>query len=120
MRLWRSAASAAILVIGALPAAPFAQTVDKPSKAQLQNAAHVLNIISGALQSKEVDDTVKTALFECLYANPLSKVSEATDRVIARNPGKVNAKDPSQMLAVIAGTCGYRPVAPAAKPAPKK
>ncbi|HWV11931.1 MAG TPA: hypothetical protein VN110_01410 [Sphingobium sp.] len=113
-------AAAAILAIGIIPGAPFAQTVNKPSKAQLENAARVLNIISSALQSKEVEEPVKTALFECLYINPLSKVSDATAKVIARNPGKVNAKDPSQMLAVIAGTCGYRPAAPAGKPTPKK
>ena len=119
MRFGRSTAAAAILAIGVMPAASLAQTVNKPSKAQLENAARVLNIISAALQSKAVAEPVKTALFECLYANPLSKVSEATDKVIARNPGKVNVKDPSEMLAVIAGTCGYRPAAPAGKPAPK-
>ena len=120
MRFGRSMVAATILAIGVAPGASVAQTVNKPSKAQLESAARVLNIISGALQSKSVEEPVKTALFECLYANPLSKVSEATNKVIARNPGKVNAKDPSQMLAVIAGTCGYRPTAPASKSAPKK
>lgn len=120
MRFGRSTALAAILAIGALPAALPAQTVNKPSKAQIDSAAYVLQIISSALESKEVEAPVKTALFECLYSNSLSKISEATDKVIARNPGKVNRKDPSQMLAVIAGACGYRPAAPAAKPAPKK
>lgn len=78
----------------------------------------MLQVISSALESKDVEQPVKTALFECLYSNSLSQISAATDKVIAGNPGKVNRKDPSQMLAVIAGTCGYRPAA--AKPAPKK
>ena len=120
MRIGRSAGAVAIFAIGVMPAALFAQTVNKPSKAQLDNAAYVLGIVSSALQSEAVEQPVKNALFECLYVNPLSKISEATEKVIARNPGKVNRKDPSQMLAVIAGTCGYRPTTPAAKPAPKK
>ncbi|ATI79206.1 hypothetical protein [Sphingobium yanoikuyae] len=118
MRFGRSTAVAAILAIGALPAALPAQTVNKPSKAQIDSAAYVLQVISSALESKDVEQPVKTALFECLYSNSLSQISAATDKVIAGNPGKVNRKDPSQMLAVIAGTCGYRPAA--AKPAPKK
>lgn len=120
MRIKRSTAAAAILAIGVMPAALFAQTVNKPSKAQLDNAAYVLGVVSSALQSDSVEPPVKAALFECIYVNPLSKISDATEKVIARNPGKVNRKDPSQMLAVIAGTCGYRPTAPATKPAPKK
>jgi len=39
--------------------------------------------------------------------------------VVAANPGKVDRKDASQMLAVIAGACGYRPAA-APQAAPKK
>lgn len=121
MRFGRGTAAAVILAIGAMPAGIFAQTVNKPSKAQLDSAAYVLRVITSALQSKDVGQPVKNVLFECLYVNPLSKISEATDRVIAGNPGKVDRKDPSQMLAVIAGACGYRPAAaPAAKPAPKK
>ena len=120
MRFGRSTAAAALLAIGFIPAALLAQTVNKPSKAQLDNAAYVLRVVSSALQSDVVEAPVKTALFECLYVNPLSKISEATEKVLARNAGKVNRKDPSQMLAVIAGTCGYRPTAPAAQPAPKK
>ncbi|WP_022682906.1 hypothetical protein [Sphingobium bisphenolivorans] len=121
MRFGRSMGAAAILAIGAMPAALAAQTVNKPSKAQLDSAAYVLRVISSALQSAQVEQPVKNVLFECLYINPLSKISAATDKVIAANAGKVDRKDPSQMLAVIAGTCGYRPpAAPAAKPAPKK
>ncbi len=119
MRFGRSTAVAAILAIGALPAALPSQTVNKPSKAQIDNAAYVLQVISSALESKEVEAPVKTALFECLYSNSVSQISGAVDKVIAANPGKVDRKDASQMLAVIAGACGYRPAA-APKSAPKK
>ncbi|MES2174745.1 MAG: hypothetical protein V4523_12460 [Pseudomonadota bacterium] len=97
-----------------------AQTQAAPTKAQLDSAAYVLRVVTSALQSNEVEAPVKSALFDCLYSNSVSKVSEATDKVIVANAGKVDRKDPSQMLAVIAGVCGYRPAAAAAKPVPKK
>lgn len=110
------------LAIAVMPAAVSAQSMAQaaPTKAQLDSAAYVLRVVTSALQSSEVEPPVKSALFDCLYSNAVSKVSEATDKVIAANAGKVDRKDPSQMLAVIAGVCGYRPAAPAAKPAPKK
>lgn len=110
------------LAIAVMPAAVSAQSMAQaaPTKAQLDSAAYVLRVVTSALQSSEVEAPVKSALFDCLYSNAVSKVSEATDKVIAANAGKVDRKDPSQMLAVIAGVCGYRPTAPAAKPAPKK
>lgn len=118
MRTGRGMAVAVALLAALLPAALAAQGT-APSKAQLDSAAQVLRIVMTALQSNEVEQPVKNALFDCLYGNPVGKVSEATERVIAANPGKVDRKDPSQMLAVIAGVCGYRPPAPAGKPAPK-
>ncbi|MEC3949552.1 hypothetical protein [Sphingobium sp. HWE2-09] len=123
MSVARSTAIAAIFAIGVLPAALHAQVTkpSAPTKAQLDSAAYVLRVVTSALQSSEVEPPVKSALFDCLYSNSVSKVSEATDKVIAANAGKVDRKDPSQMLAVIAGVCGYRPpAAAAAKPAPKK
>ncbi|MEC3911354.1 hypothetical protein U5A82_13040 [Sphingobium sp. CR2-8] len=123
MTVDRSTASAAILAIATLSAAVPTQAVAQttaPSKAQLDSAAHVLRVVTTALQSDQVEQPVKNALFECLYSNSVAKISEATDKVIAANAGKVDRKDASQMLAVIAGVCGYRPAAPAAKPAPKK
>ncbi|NWK96607.1 hypothetical protein DM806_13225 [Sphingobium lactosutens] len=125
----RSTALAAIFAIGALPVAlpacASAQTTRAaPTKAQLDSAAYVLRIVMTALQSNEVEQPVKNALFDCLYSNSIGEISAEADKVIAANAGKVDRKDASQMLAVIAGTCGYRPAAaagkPAAKPAPKK
>jgi hypothetical protein len=120
MRFGRNTVLAAIFAIGAMPVAlpvPATAQTGAPSKAQLDNAAHVLRIVMTALQSNEVEQPVKTALFDCLYSNSVGKISEATDKIIAANAGKVDRKDASQMLAVIAGTCGYRPASgpPAAK-----
>lgn len=122
MRLARGRAGAAILAVAFMPAALPAQTAApaRPSRAQIDNAAQVLRIIMTALQSSEVGQPVKNALFDCVYSNSISMVSAETDKVIAANAGKIDRKDASQMLAVIAGVCGYRPAAPAAKPAPKR
>lgn len=135
MRIGRNMALAARLAMGlaigalpvALPVLAAAQTTARatPTKAQLDSAAFTLRIVMTALQSNEVEQPVKNALFDCLYSNSIGEISAASDKVIAANAGKVDRKDASQMLAVVAGTCGYRPGAaaaakPAAKPAPKK
>lgn len=135
MRTGRNMALAARLAMGlaigalpvALPVSAAAQTTARatPTKAQLDSAAFTLRIVMTALQSNEVEQPVKNALFDCLYSNSIGEISAASDKVIAANAGKVDRKDASQMLAVVAGTCGYRPGAaaatkPAAKPAPKK
>lgn len=112
----------AVVIAALLAASPIAATAAEPaapSKAQLENAARVLQIVASALQAEQVEQPIKNRLFECLYSNSVSKVSEATEKVIAANPGKIDRKNPSQMLAVIAGVCGYRPTA-GATPAPKK
>ncbi len=90
-----------------------------PSKDMLDAASANLRIIAAALQAKEVDTPIKNALFGCLYRNNLAKITESTNKVLANNPGKIDRKNPTQMLMVIAGVCGYRP-AGAAAPAPKR
>ncbi|WP_088184014.1 hypothetical protein [Sphingobium sp. Z007] len=112
------------LAIAVMPAAVPTQAVAQaaPTKAQLDSAAYTLRIVMTALQSSEVEQPVKNALFDCLYSNSIGEISAEADKVIAANAGKVDRKDASQMLAVVAGTCGYRPTVgkPVANPAPKK
>jgi len=128
MRSGRISALAAIFAIGATSVAPIASadaqatTRAAPTKAQLDSAAYTLRIVMTALQSSEVEQPVKNALFDCLYSNSIGEISAEADKVIAANAGKVDRKDASQMLAVVAGTCGYRPAVgkPVAKPAPKR
>ena len=95
------------------PRAPAAKA--RPSKAQLESAAANLKIMLSAFQSDKVEPAIKDALFGCLYENDLAQVTAATDKVMATNPGKIDRKNPNQMLGVIAGVCGYRPKAPAAR-----
>ncbi|QGP80855.1 hypothetical protein [Sphingobium sp. CAP-1] len=119
----RGTTLAAILAIGVLTAARSAPAMAAaPTKAEVDNAAHVLRVVMTALQSNEVEQPVKRALFDCLYSNSIGEISAASDKVIAANPGKVDRQDASQMLAVIAGACGYRPAPskPAPRPAPKR
>ncbi|WP_443970893.1 hypothetical protein [Sphingobium sp. CR28] len=107
-------ALAGVPVMAQAPKAPAARP--RPSKPQLESAAASLKIILSALQSDKVEAPIKDALFGCMYENNLAKISEATDKVIAANSGKVDRKNPNQMLGVIAGVCGYRPkTAPATR-----
>jgi hypothetical protein len=69
---------------------------------------------SKALQSKEVDQPIKNALFVCLYENPFGKVSDATTKVLIGN--KLDPKDANKVLTVMAGVCGFRPGGSATPP----
>lgn len=91
-----------------------AQTVAKPSKSQIDNAGRDLTILAAAMDSDKVPNVVKNALFQCLYQNTLAKISEATTKALVAN--KLDRADPSKVLGVMAGICGYKPgAAPAAK-----
>lgn len=88
-------------------------------KAKLEAAALHMRVLLSALQSKDLDNPIKNALFICLYENPLGQISEATSKVLAGN--KLDSKDPNKILTVMAGVCGMRPGAdgkapPGAKP----
>ncbi|MBO9582337.1 MAG: hypothetical protein J7498_15725 [Sphingobium sp.] len=101
------------------PAAPATQ----PTKEQIDDAAFQMRVLVGAMNSDKVEAPVKDALFECLYQNSFSKISEGIAKVIAQNPDKIAKRDPTQVLTVMAGICGYRPkpadaAAAPAKPAP--
>jgi len=106
------------------PATPSTQ----PTKEQIEDAAFQMRVLIGAMNSDKVESPVKDALFQCLYQNSFSKISEGIAQVIAQNPDKIAKRDPAQVLGVMAGICGYRPkpadaaAAPApatpAKPAP--
>lgn len=111
-----TAVMAAISLSGAATAAaPAAKPA--PTKAQVETAAFHLKVLLSALQSKDVDEPVKNALFVCLYENPFGKMSDATTKVLAGN--KLDPKDPNKVLTVMAGVCGLHPGAkPGAAPSP--
>ena len=91
----------------AVAAAPSA----KPTKAQLEAAAVRLRVLLSAMESKNVEAGAKDALFGCVYEHSLAEISGAMDKAIAANTKvKVDQSDPSQLLAVMVGVCGYKPV----------
>jgi len=118
-------ALAGIAMLAAAPAPLLAQAKAPPpkaapSKAKVEAAVFRLRVIVSAFQSDKVAAPIKDALFGCMYENSMQKISDAVDKVIAANPGKIKPNDPTQMLGVIAGTCGYKPPPAAAKPPVKK
>jgi len=102
---------AALALAIAAPAAPgmaqAAKTGPTPTQAQMQHAAENFRVLVSALQSDKVPQAVKGILFTCMYANPFSKVSESTDKVVAEK--KLDKKNPSQVLSAMAAVCGFRP-----------
>ncbi|HEY1124961.1 MAG TPA: hypothetical protein VGE65_04960 [Sphingobium sp.] len=94
----------------------------QPTKEQIEEAAFQMRVLVAGMNSDKVEAPVKDALFECLYQNSFSKISDGIGKVIAGNPGKINKRDPEQVLGVMAGICGYRPkpdaAAAPATPAP--
>jgi hypothetical protein len=98
----------ALALMAAVLAGPVAAAEPAaPSKAQVDTAAFHLKVLMSALQSKEVDQPIKSALFVCLYENPFGKVSDATTKVLVGN--KLDPRDANKVLTVMAGVCGFRP-----------
>jgi hypothetical protein len=120
-----------IIVLGAALAstpalaAPAPKAAPKPAAAaapappaQVQDAMLYLKVLISALQSDKVEQPVKGALVGCLYNNSLGKITDAMDKLIAENPGKVSRDNPNQVLSAMVAVCGYRAegAAPAAGP----
>ena len=101
------------------PAPSASVSPTQPTKEQIEDAAYQMRVLVAGMNSDKVDAPIKDALFECLYQNSFSKISDGIAKVIAGNPGKINKRDPEQVLGVMAGICGYRPKPEAAAaPAP--
>jgi hypothetical protein len=115
MRIFPTIIAAAVLTMPALAA----DTPAKPTQAQLQGAQATLSYMVSAINSKDVPVETKNGLFGCLYENPLRKIASARDEVLAKNKGKIDLKNPTQQLIVIAEICGAPLPKPAAGAAPK-
>ena len=119
---WRTVAAAAVLASTGLSGPVLAQNNNKvvptPAKADIERATFNFQVLMSALHSDKVEPTIKSALFACIYENSMSKITQAIDGVIKANPGKIDEKNPTQVLGVMAGVCGYKPPAAGAKPAP--
>lgn len=105
---------AALVALTVMASAGSGASAQTPNKTQIGNAGRDLTILAAAMGSDKVPNPVKNALFQCLYQNTLAKISDATTRALAAS--KLDRADPSKLLGVMAGVCGYRPgTAPAAK-----
>jgi hypothetical protein len=86
------------------------------TKDQKDHAVEDFGVLSSAIRSDKVPDDVKAALMGCIYSNSLGKISAAIDEVVAKNPGKVDRKNPDSILGAMAAICGYKPNAAATTP----
>ena len=109
-------AAAALLVSG--PA--IAQTTASApiGATDQQHAVQNFAVLASAMQSDKVPEDVKAALMGCIYSNKLETISQAIDKLIAANPGKVDRAKPDDLLSAMVAVCGYKPSAtsPSAKP----
>jgi hypothetical protein len=92
----------------ALAAPATAKEPPKPSPTQLKNADETLSLIVRALNSKDVPQELKNGLFGCLYENPLKKIAGGSAEILAHD-AKIDRKDATQRLLVIAKVCGMAP-----------
>ena len=120
MKRVASIAAAALLLSG-LPGPALAQT-KAPAKAaakapaagpasteQQDHAVQDFAVLASAMRSDKVGDDVKAALMGCIYSNNLKTISDAVDKVIAANPGKVDRAKPDDLLSVMVAVCSYKP-----------
>jgi hypothetical protein len=87
------------------------------TKEQQEHGIRTFGLLASAMQSKNVPNEVKSVLMLCVYENSVGKISEAMDKVVAANPGKIDSAKPEEMLSLMAQICGYEPPA-TAKAAP--
>lgn len=86
----------------------------KPTKEQIDSAAFAFKVMMSALHSEKIEPPIKEALFACIYSNPMSKISEAVSKIMVER--KLDKNNAEQVLAVMAGICGYHPQPAAAQP----
>ncbi|MGZ3196677.1 MAG: hypothetical protein ACXWI5_01155 [Croceibacterium sp.] len=118
-------AAAALLLAGTqTPAFAQAKAPAKPAATEEQqtHAVQAFAVMSSAMRSDKVDNDVKSALMGCIYSNKLETISDAIDKLIVANPGKVDRNNPDQLLSAMVAVCGYKPTAasaPASPPTPR-
>lgn len=109
----------ACALAGAIPASALAQAKSPapaaaPDKADIERAASNFRVFLSALQSDQIPQVVKSALFACVYSNSFSQISTSTDKLLAER--KLNKTDHNQVISAMAAVCGVRPgQAPAKK-----
>jgi hypothetical protein len=88
-----------------------------PTQEQIQAAARHYSVIAGALQSEDLDTTIKNQLFMCLYSASVRQISDAVTQVIAQNEG-LSGDNQEHVQTAIGAVCGVQaPEGAAATPA---
>jgi hypothetical protein len=96
--------AAAALASSAASAAPSSQPA-QPGPEVVKAAEFHLSIITSALKSPDVPNTMKGGLFGCLYEHPLGDISARVTKAFAANK-QLKSDDPNIVLMVIAKICG--------------
>jgi hypothetical protein len=106
----KSVAIAGAALLAGQQAPAFAQaTANAPiSEAQQAHAVQNFAVLASAMQSDKVPEGVKAALMGCIYSNKLETISDAIDKLIAANPGKVDRNKPEDLLSAMVAVCGYK------------
>ncbi|MCA1749709.1 MAG: hypothetical protein LC634_09360 [Sphingomonadales bacterium] len=78
-----------------------------PTQAQVQTAAQHYSVIAGALQSEDLESSIKNQLFMCLYSASVRQISDAVTQVIAQNE-QLSADNAEHVQTAIGAVCGVR------------
>ena len=108
-RIFTLAAATAALAttpVAAQEAAP-QQAQAAPTQEQMQTAARHYSVIAGALQSEDLETSIKNQLFLCLYSASVREISEAVTQVIDQNEG-LSGDNQEDVQTAIGAVCGIR------------
>ena len=98
----RIAFAAAALLLSGAPGAAIAQAKapakTAPTEEQQTHAVQAFAVMASAMRSDKVDDDVKSALMGCIYSNSLATISDAMDKLIVANPGKLDIGTPKFII----------------------
>ena len=112
--------TAATLLLAGMHSPAFAQAKApvKPTLTEEQqtHAVQAFAVMASAMRSEKVGNDVKSALMGCIYSNKLETISDAIDKLIVANPGKVDRNNADQLLSAMVAVCGYKPTEAAAPP----
>lgn len=101
------AATAALATPAAAQEAAPQQAQAAPTQEQVQAAARHYSVIAGALQSEELESSIKNQLFMCLYSASMRQISDAVTQVIAQNEG-LDPDNQEHVQTAIGAVCGIR------------
>lgn len=98
---------AALLLLALTPQAALAAGTAPAAanEAGIEEAAFYFNVMMSALHSEKIPEPIKDALFSCIYSNSMGQISGIVTKAMTEK--KLDRTNPDQVLAVMAGICGY-------------